>query len=51
MAHKQNVLLRPSWDLLNSLKIYNGSPSGDLKKAEDQTFRIINLPSITVNKS
>lgn len=45
MAHNNNLLLRPSWDLLNSLKIYNGVPSGDLKNAEDQSFRIINLPS------
>ena len=45
MAHKKDLLLRPSWDLLNHLKIYNGSPSGDLKNAEDQSFRIINLPS------
>ena len=45
IAHKKNLFLRPSWDLLNSLEIYNRFPSGDLKNAEDQSFRIINLPS------
>ena len=44
-AHKKNLLLRPSWNLLNTLPMYSQSPRGKLQNAEDQTFRIINLPS------
>ena len=45
LAHEKNLLLRPSWNLLNTLKMYINCPSGNLKVAEDKAFRIINLPS------
>ena len=44
-AHDRNLLLRPSWNLLNTLKMYRNCPAGTLTNAEDQSFRIINLPS------
>ncbi len=45
LAHEKDILLRPSWNLLNNLKMYINCPSGDLEVAQDQAFRIINLPS------
>ncbi len=44
-AHTKNILLRPSWNLINTFKMYKKNPSGELKIAEDQVYRIINLPS------
>ena len=44
-AHSKNLFLRPSWNLINSFKMYKDAPAGDLKIAQDQSFRIINLPS------
>ncbi len=45
IAHSKNLFLRPSWNLINSFKMYKDAPAGDLKIAQDQSFRIINLPS------
>ena len=44
-AHSKNILLRPSWNLINTFSMYKKNPSGELKIAEDQAYRIINLPS------
>ncbi len=45
LAHQKNILLRPSWELLSSLKMFASNPKGILKNAEHQSNRIINLPS------
>tara|TARA_Y100001968_G_C19450322_1_gene768096 strand:- start:5870 stop:7078 length:1209 start_codon:yes stop_codon:yes gene_type:complete len=45
IAHSKGILLRPSWKLLSSLPMYSNSPRGNLKIAEDQVNRLINLPS------
>ena len=44
-AHKKGILLRPVWRLLHHLPMYEKSPKGKLKNAENQEFRLINLPS------
>jgi len=44
-AHKLKIFLRPSWTLLNKLPMYRNAYSGDLIVAEDQSRRLINLPS------
>ena len=44
-AHKSKIFLRPSWILLNKLPMYENSEHGDLVEAENQSNRLINLPS------
>ena len=44
-AHNCGLLLRPSWKLISELPMYRDSEKGVLKEAEDQSFRLINLPS------
>ena len=44
-AHKKGILLRPVWRLLHHLPMYENSPKGQLKNAENQEYRLINLPS------
>ena len=44
-AHQSNIFLRPSWILLNQLPMYENSFSGDLSEANNQSKRLINLPS------
>ncbi len=44
-AHQNGLLLRPLWKKLNSLPMYKNNPKGDLKIAENEEKRIINLPS------
>ncbi len=44
-AHKEGLLLRPIWEPLNQLPMYQNAPSGNLKVALDQSLRLINLPS------
>ncbi len=44
-AHAEGLLLRPVWTLINQLPMYSQAPRGDLATAEDQAFRLINLPS------
>ena len=44
-AHKSNIFLRPSWVLLNKLPMYKKSFAGDLSEANNQSKRLINLPS------
>ena len=46
-AHKKGILLRPVWRLLHHLPMYENSPKGNLKNAENQEYRLINLPSST----
>ncbi|WP_413683845.1 LegC family aminotransferase [Prochlorococcus sp. MIT 1011] len=45
LAHESGILLRPVWRLLNELPMYQNSPKGQLKVAEDMSKRLINLPS------
>ncbi len=45
MAHKQGIMLRPAWNLLCHLPIYQNCPRMDLSQAESLVGRIINLPS------
>lgn len=44
-AHNCGLLIRPSWKLLSDLPMYKDCEKGFLKEAEDQSFRLINLPS------
>ena len=44
-AHNTKIFLRPSWTLLNQLPMYENASSGNLKQAENQSKRLINLPS------
>ena len=44
-AHKKGILLRPVWRLLHRLPMYINSPKGNLENAENQEYRLINLPS------
>ena len=44
-AHKLKIFLRPSWILLNKLPMYEKCYRGDLIEAENQSKRLINLPS------
>ncbi len=44
-AHESKIFLRPSWTLLNQLPMYKSAYSGDLSQAENQSKRLINLPS------
>ena len=44
-SHDSNIFIRPCWNLLNELPMYSEVPSGDLKVAQDQSLRLINLPS------
>ncbi len=44
-AHESKIFLRPSWTLLNQLPMYKNASSGNLKQAENQSKRLINLPS------
>ena len=39
------IFLRPCWTLLNYLPMYAQSPCGELKEAQEQSMRLINLPS------
>ena len=44
-SHENNIFLRPVWKLLHKLPMYKNSPRGILKNAENEEFRLINLPS------
>ena len=44
-AHAEGLMLRPVWKLLNQLPMYSKLPRGDLRTAEDQASRLLNLPS------
>jgi len=44
-SHASHIYLRPSWTLLNQLPIFRKSPCGDLSQANNQSKRLINLPS------
>ncbi len=44
-ANSSGLLLRPAWQLLNSLSFYNQMPSAKLTKSKEEINRIINLPS------
>ena len=43
--HSKGIYVRPSWNLLSSLKMYKDSPKSSLKVAKNYQHRIINLPS------
>ena len=44
-ANSSGLLLRPAWQLLNSLSFYKQMPSAKLTKSKEEINRIINLPS------
>ncbi len=45
ISHQKSLYLRPVWKLLNHLPMYKDCPKGNTKIAEDQAYRLINLPS------
>ena len=45
LSHLSKIYLRPSWKLLSELNIFKSSPHGDLSEANNQSKRLINLPS------
>ena len=45
MSHATGILLRPVWQLLYQLPMYEAMPRGDLSVAVDQAQRLLNLPS------
>ena len=44
-AHSAGLLLRPVWKMLHQLPMYVSAPRGALPVAEDQSKRLVNLPS------
>lgn len=44
-AHSVGILLRPIWRPLHHLPMYKHCPAGELIEAENQSPRLINLPS------
>ena len=44
-AHAAGLLLRPIWKSLHQLPMYQECPAGSLEVAENQSLRLINLPS------
>ena len=44
-AHASGLLLRPVWKLLHKLPMYAKAPRGELVVSEDQSRRLVNLPS------
>ena len=44
-AHSLGILLRPIWKPLHQLDMYKSCPAGALGNAENQSLRLINLPS------
>ena len=44
-SHSKGLLLRPVWKLLNMHPMYKNSPSGNLVVANDQSNRLLSLPS------
>ena len=45
LAHSVGLLLRPIWTPLHQLPMYEACPAGSLSVAENQTPRLLNLPS------
>ncbi len=45
LSHASRIFLRPAWKLLHKLPMYTTAPRNDLDVAEDQSLRLINLPS------
>ncbi|OUU53453.1 MAG: aminotransferase DegT [Pelagibacteraceae bacterium TMED65] len=44
-SHEIGLLLRPIWSPLHKTIMYSSCPSGPLPHAENQAFRLVNLPS------
>ena len=44
-AHSKGFLLRPVWKPLNTMRMYQNCEKGDLCNAENQSNRLISLPS------
>ena len=44
-SHEAKIFLRPSWILLNELPMYKNASFGDLSEAQNQSMRLLNLPS------
>ncbi len=45
LTHKNGIMTRPAWTLLNKLPMYESCPHMDLSGSESLERRIINLPS------
>ncbi len=44
-SHEIGVFLRPSWKPLHKLKPFLDCPKSDLENIEDESYRLLNLPS------
>ena len=44
-AHNHGIIIRPSWKLLSELPMYECCERGILEESENQSYRLINLPS------
>ena len=44
--HIKGILIRPAWNLISEMQIYNSCQKGHLVNAEEQVNRLLNLPSI-----
>jgi perosamine synthetase len=47
LCHKNNILVRPAWELLSNLKYLNKFQKDELLCSKDMYSRIVNLPSST----
>jgi dTDP-4-amino-4,6-dideoxygalactose transaminase len=53
LAHMNDhgIMVRPVWDLLNDLNLFDGIEFGDLATAKNIADRLVNLPSsVTLNE-
>ena len=44
-SHEVGIFIRPSWKPLHKLQYFNECPKSDLKNIEDESHRLLNLPS------
>lgn len=45
ITNNNNLITRPAWDLIHSLKPYEGFPRSSLRSSQDIESRLINIPS------
>ena len=45
VANSNGLFIRPAWELLNSLPFYEKMPGMNTENANNQVFRLVNLPS------
>ena len=48
MCHKERILVRPIWTLMNKLPMFGNAPRGSLTVSEWLADRVVNLPSSPV---